>query len=328
MKLSNRRRFGAFTLIELLVVIAIIAILAAILFPVFAQARTAAKKTASINSLKQIGIATVMYTTDNDDLFPIGTIQDDNLPDVNTGEAGSWDRFIPVPASQLGTADPQWKKNIAETMVHNSIQPYMKNTSVFQDSVGLRINTSGSAGPATQPSTGLPSITFTYNGLLQSSSSSSVASPSMLTMWWHGFGKRSLYGFGYVTPWIICTRADKTNGVPCSYSPGNGSVGGMTTNTTNTGLDVFNGGMLLGQTDSSVKFLRLSGNGSYVATARTDPRRQPFANYGKKLIACGRWFTADGRYPYYFRPNFDFETPEPAGFIAGTVASQAAACQP
>lgn len=56
----------AFTLIELLVVIAIIAILAAILFPVFAQAKTAAKKTASISNLKQIGLAGVMYITDNE----------------------------------------------------------------------------------------------------------------------------------------------------------------------------------------------------------------------------------------------------------------------
>lgn len=60
----------AFTLIELLVVIAIIAILAAILFPVFAQARNAAKKTASISNLKQLGLATNMYTSSNDDQFP------------------------------------------------------------------------------------------------------------------------------------------------------------------------------------------------------------------------------------------------------------------
>ncbi|HLP00012.1 MAG TPA: prepilin-type N-terminal cleavage/methylation domain-containing protein [Fimbriimonas sp.] len=57
----------AFTLIELLVVIAIIAILAAILFPVFAQAKEAAKKTQSISNLRQIGLAWTMYAGDYDD---------------------------------------------------------------------------------------------------------------------------------------------------------------------------------------------------------------------------------------------------------------------
>ena len=63
-------RRKAFTLIELLVVIAIIAILAAILFPVFAQARTAAKKTADLSNTKQLGISTLLYLQDNDDVFP------------------------------------------------------------------------------------------------------------------------------------------------------------------------------------------------------------------------------------------------------------------
>lgn len=60
----------AFTLIELLVVIAIIAILAAILFPVFAQAKDAAKKTQSISNMKQIGTATLIYAGDYDDTLP------------------------------------------------------------------------------------------------------------------------------------------------------------------------------------------------------------------------------------------------------------------
>jgi len=63
----------AFTLIELLVVIAIIAILAAILFPVFAQAKAAAKKIASVSNVKQLTTATLMYTADNDDGFPQGS---------------------------------------------------------------------------------------------------------------------------------------------------------------------------------------------------------------------------------------------------------------
>lgn len=61
----------AFTLIELLVVIAIIAILAAILFPVFASAKTAAKQTQSISNLKQIDIAWIMYSGDADDVMMI-----------------------------------------------------------------------------------------------------------------------------------------------------------------------------------------------------------------------------------------------------------------
>jgi len=60
----------AFTLIELLVVIAIIAILAAILFPVFAQAKVAAKKTQDLSNAKQIGTATMLYMGDYDDNTP------------------------------------------------------------------------------------------------------------------------------------------------------------------------------------------------------------------------------------------------------------------
>ncbi len=60
----------AFTLIELLVVIAIIAILAAILFPVFAQAKSAAKKAVSISNQKQLGLSLIMYADDADDMYP------------------------------------------------------------------------------------------------------------------------------------------------------------------------------------------------------------------------------------------------------------------
>ncbi len=59
----------AFTLIELLVVIAIIAILAAILFPVFAQAREKARQIACVSNMQQISLAFLMYTQDYDETY-------------------------------------------------------------------------------------------------------------------------------------------------------------------------------------------------------------------------------------------------------------------
>ncbi|MBC8138067.1 MAG: DUF1559 domain-containing protein [Fibrella sp.] len=63
---------SAFTLIELLVVIAIIAILAAILFPVFAQAREKARQSACLSNFKQIGLGIIQYTQDYDETYPLG----------------------------------------------------------------------------------------------------------------------------------------------------------------------------------------------------------------------------------------------------------------
>ena len=60
---------AAFTLIELLVVIAIIAILAAILFPTFSQARESARQASCASNMRQLGLAILMYATDNDETW-------------------------------------------------------------------------------------------------------------------------------------------------------------------------------------------------------------------------------------------------------------------
>src|SRR5438045_4118500 len=69
--IMQRGRKAAFTLIELLIVIAIIAVLAALLFPVFAQARDKARQVACLSSLRQIGSALHMYLQDYDERMPV-----------------------------------------------------------------------------------------------------------------------------------------------------------------------------------------------------------------------------------------------------------------
>jgi prepilin-type N-terminal cleavage/methylation domain-containing protein/prepilin-type processing-associated H-X9-DG protein len=66
---TQQKRSSGFTLIELLVVIAIIAILAAILFPVFAQAKAAAKKATAISNCKELNLGQIMYSNDYDDQY-------------------------------------------------------------------------------------------------------------------------------------------------------------------------------------------------------------------------------------------------------------------
>jgi prepilin-type N-terminal cleavage/methylation domain-containing protein len=96
-----------FTLIELLVVIAIIAILAAILFPVFAQAREKARQTGCLSNVKQIGHGIQMYVQDFDEHIPRNAFADP--PRVQEG-----DHFT-------NCSSPRWM---------DVIQPYVKNTDV------------------------------------------------------------------------------------------------------------------------------------------------------------------------------------------------------
>lgn len=94
-KIQTMFRRTAFTLIELLVVIAIIAILAAILFPVFAQAKNAANRTASLSNMRQIGTATMMYVADYDDrIYPLYWLDTRNLQPASAHGFQYWPLFL------------------------------------------------------------------------------------------------------------------------------------------------------------------------------------------------------------------------------------------
>lgn len=120
----KRSRFG-FTLIELLVVIAIIAILAAILFPVFAQAREKARQTSCLSNLKQIGLGVMQYVQDYDETYPLHRF---SIKDTN-----------PV----TGEGRPDWNP----ITWHEMVEPYVKN--------GYEKNQWGSAKPVTMATKGV-----------------------------------------------------------------------------------------------------------------------------------------------------------------------------
>ncbi|HIE53501.1 MAG TPA: DUF1559 domain-containing protein [Armatimonadetes bacterium] len=111
------RNYGpraGFTLVEMLVVIAIVAILAAILFPVFAQAREKARAARCVSNLRQLGAAIWMYAQDYDDLFPQAV--------------DPADKYAP----QIWARWPQWQARIPRMpMITEVLEPYIKGPEVW-----------------------------------------------------------------------------------------------------------------------------------------------------------------------------------------------------
>jgi prepilin-type N-terminal cleavage/methylation domain-containing protein len=205
----------AFTLIELLVVIAIIAILAAILFPVFAQAKQAAKAIVALSNTKQMGTATLIYTNDYDDLFPLaGVLRPDGTGHMGMGVAYPYpynDGEVPPTGNTIWQTPA--RQAMAQAWVGNAIQPYAKSYPLD----AIQSNTTYTSrtfpgSPFAAPQLG----SLTFNGDLHNYPTTSVTSPSIAIMWWAGNGQDNENGTLGTNPALNC--ADTVD--DCQFNSG------------------------------------------------------------------------------------------------------------
>jgi prepilin-type N-terminal cleavage/methylation domain-containing protein/prepilin-type processing-associated H-X9-DG protein len=298
MKKNNNQHRG-FTLIELLVVIAIIAILAAILFPVFAQAREKARQTSCLSNTKQMGLAFMMYIQDYDEQFPLSAVQ------IAPGQTWLWNFSVPVPAG--------WPSDITHPACvsspyywANSIQPYIKNYGMYACPSGNPFRQPQARYTYATPRVAPVEVTYTYNGLLNSLSQAAVVSPADLPLGWEGRGKTKALGAALANPNLICSDA----ATGCTYVPGtlnpdntttcatgNGSTGAM------FGIDgtiwIHNNGMNFMFSDGHAKYRRL---GAQQTPANTNGNVDPYTGYNAQGIPGFVW--TNGCHPYLFRPDF------------------------
>ncbi len=292
-------RNRAFTLIELLVVIAIIAILAAILFPVFAQAKEAAKKTQSLSNTKQTGTALLIYMTDYEDTFPLATYQNTTgwLANIVHDNPADWRSTNAAWVDQHGT---RWS---------NAIQPYMKNTQILQ-AAGAPQSDPFAAGPGLAGKS--PNyISLTINGLLQSSSQSIVTDISRQTLAFYGNGKQNIRGFASAAPRLRCAGFGACVFNATAMPDGSVGTNGSFFSNISGGAPaaVHAGGQIFVRTDTSAKFQRIAQPGSSNVLDYVTPWANIVAGTGTGTayyICRPAGSTTTTGYHCNMRPDFDF----------------------
>jgi prepilin-type N-terminal cleavage/methylation domain-containing protein len=316
----------AFTLIELLVVIAIIAILAAILFPVFAQAKEAAKKTQTLSNWKQLGTAAAIYISDADDTFP--------LAQSYNSSTGAWRSVnyhaVPNGWTSTGNRHVEPRKSEEAVFVLNSLHPYTKSYGLYT-AAGLPLTDVGAV--PTQAGFQAPGINATYNGLLQSWSATAIAAPSKLTLFWSGNYKENVKGMTTSNPLLDCSGKD----TGCRFNPGGTaqSVPGLygstyiwygATTAANSTVFVYGKGMHFVSSDTSARFMQL--NAPKVPQYTTNMNANPFSSFTQEAPeGSPNWMTdcaAPGQaystvttnvWPGFFRPDSEFNyTPDQCAF--------------
>ncbi len=178
--MRDKPRYG-FTLIELLVVIAIIGILAAMLFPVFAQAREKARAIVCISNISQLGKAMVMYTMDHDSQSP-------------------WQEHLYIEGNCPFWMDaaygvPNWL-NGPFTNWAQAVFPYVRSAEIYK--------CSSHRGWTQNSDTTQPGLSYIYNGFAAGRSDSQVYDASQTVLLWD---------YRYITSYAVVNPAPPLPGL-------------------------------------------------------------------------------------------------------------------
>jgi prepilin-type N-terminal cleavage/methylation domain-containing protein len=288
------RERRAFTLIELLVVIAIIAILAAILFPVFAQAREKARGITCLSNAKQWGNAFLMYVQDYDETYPLAH---------GWHPAAGWlaGYYHAVPADWESGTGPNYRRAMGGIWA-NSVQPYVKNLGVYSCPSGPVQQIDGA--DYSRFDKPWANVSFSFNGLLSGYGQAGIARPSQLPLLWEGNGKTQTAGFGTSNPELNCPDG----AVPCRYVPTSAACSsnrnGEQSNwyLTSGTMWIHTQGANSVYADGSAKWRRMGG---VTAPRQTDPYADPFATYDTNGFPDVAWY--DACHFWWFKPDNEYE---------------------
>jgi len=296
-----------------LVVIAIIAILAAILFPVFAQAKIAAKKTVDVSNLKQSSTGVAIYTNDNDDTYPLAYRF---TPDP-TGGTWRFNFSVSTPIGWMGPGFAQGQPaRMAEDSVHwsNTIQPYLKNYGLYEGPGLAQFDIYGAGNPANKIASPA-NVNMSFNGIIHAWSATNVVNASKLIVFWEGRGASNAIGNSLTNPALYCDQPIETAAGPCIFTPGGKTQGGSAT----SGGAWFG---LLGPAwcyghfmnftfgDTSAKTRTVGAQTNATAALQTananatNAQVDPFTGYDTNGNPIYMWFSSIEPYPYLFRPDY------------------------